>query len=57
MEQDDLQRRARIAGIVGAIALMCVLCAIIIALSQGNDMIAFNTAQLVNARGTVNMWR
>ncbi len=47
MEQNEAQRRGRIAMIVALVTVLCALCALAVVLTRDEGRVAFNTARLV----------
>ena len=57
MERYEAKRRGRIAATMALVTLMCVLCALMVALTRGQGRVAFNTARLVWAGEAERAWR
>ena len=57
MERYEAKRRGRIAATVALVTLMCVLCALMVALTRGQGRVALNTARLVWAGEAECAWR
>lgn len=57
MERYEAKRRGRIAATVALVTLMCVLCALMVALTRGQGRVAFNTARLVWVGEAERAWR
>ena len=47
MEQNEAQRRGKIAMIVALVTVLCALCALAVVMTRDEGRVAFNTARLV----------